>query len=223
MQIAAFKDLCLDVADPERVGAFWAGVLGLTLTVEDDGDGVLRGATPHHTLWLNVVPEPKTSKNRVHLDLRHDDLGSLLALGATVRAADDSSQGWTVLADPEGHDFCVFPVAGDAPTALVVDSSDPVALARWWADLLGAQTVSAPNGEPRWLANVPGLPFDRWKFVHAEDRKTGKNRMHWDIDCDDVPSLVARGATILRIPDNEVRWHVLADPQGNEFCVFATS
>ena len=50
-----------------------------------------------------------------------------------------------------------------------------------------------------------------------------KNRMHWDIDSDDVPSLLARGATVLREPDDDVRWHVLADPQGNEFCVFATS
>jgi hypothetical protein len=45
--------------------------------------------------------------------------------------------------------------------------------------------------------------------------------MHWDLVCPDVAELVARGATVLRVPDDEINWHVLADPEGNEFCAFA--
>jgi hypothetical protein len=50
--------------------------------------------------------------------------------------------------------------------------------------------------------------------------KAVKNRVHWDLVCDDVDALVAKGATLLRGPDDDIDWHVLADPEGNEFCVF---
>jgi hypothetical protein len=86
--------------------------------------------------------------------------------------------------------------------------------------VLHAEIVPAPDGTPRWLAGVPGLPFDVWKFVPVPESKTVKNRMHWDLVSADVAYLVDRGATVLREPD-DVSWHVLADPQGNEFCVFA--
>ena len=48
--------------------------------------------------------------------------------------------------------------------------------------------------------------------------KTVKNRVHWDVICDDVDELVARGARVLRTPDDDIDWHVMADPDGNEFC-----
>ena len=50
--------------------------------------------------------------------------------------------------------------------------------------------------------------------------KTVKNRVHLDVTTHDVVALVAAGAVVLREPDDEVRWHVLADPDGNEFCAF---
>ncbi len=48
-----------------------------------------------------------------------------------------------------------------------------------------------------------------------------KNRWHWDVVCDDVDALVVTGATLLREPDDDIDWHLLADPEGNEFCAFA--
>ena len=49
-----------------------------------------------------------------------------------------------------------------------------------------------------------------------------KNRWHWDLVCDDVDALVARGARVLRAPDDEIDWTTLADPEGNEFDAFGS-
>jgi len=55
------------------------------------------------------VPEPKTTKNRVHVDVTTDDLAALVAHGARVlRAKGDNELPWTVLADPDGNEFCAF-------------------------------------------------------------------------------------------------------------------
>jgi hypothetical protein len=108
-------------------------------------------------------------------------------------------------------------------SAVVVDATAAEDIAAWWAEVLGATLRLGPDGRRRWLAEVPGLPFEVIKFVPVPEPKTVKNRWHWHVTCDDVPAFVARGARMLREPDDEVGWHVLADPEGNEFCVFATS
>ena len=108
MAPAAYKDLCLDAVDPLRLGRFWAEVLGLELADAGEGDAVLRGPSPRHTVWINAVPEPKTVKNRMHLDVHARSVDELLARGATVV---DEQPRWTVMADPEGNEFCVFPPA----------------------------------------------------------------------------------------------------------------
>ena len=59
-------------------------------------------------MWINAVPEPKTVKNRMHLDVHARSVDELLALGATVL---DEQPRWTVMADLEGNEFCVFPPA----------------------------------------------------------------------------------------------------------------
>jgi hypothetical protein len=103
MAIARFKDLCLDAGDVTIYGQFWAAVLDLAWERQEDGDGVLRGATPEHTIWVNGVPEPKAVKNRVHLDVYTRSLADLEALGAAVLEAFPR---WTVMADPEGGESC---------------------------------------------------------------------------------------------------------------------
>jgi Glyoxalase-like domain len=108
MAWADFKDLCLDARDPLLLGRFWAAALGLELEALDDGDVVLRGPTPQHTVWVNGVPEPKTVKNRMHLDVYAGSIDELRALGATLVAEQPR---WTVMADPEGNEFCAFPAA----------------------------------------------------------------------------------------------------------------
>jgi hypothetical protein len=134
----------------------------------------------------------------------------------------ESGWEWHVLADPEGAELCVFAPKPGEPTALVVDAVDELVIAAWWADVLGARLAPGPEGRLRWLRDVPGLPYDVWKFVQVPEPKTVKNRWHWDLVCDDVDALVAKGATVLRRPDEDITWHVLADPEGNEFCVFSS-
>ena len=81
MARARFKDLCLDAGSPARLGAFWAAVLGRTWEAQDNGEGLLRGPTPQHTIWVNRVPEARTVKHRVHLDIYARDLAGLESLG----------------------------------------------------------------------------------------------------------------------------------------------
>jgi hypothetical protein len=65
------------------------------------------------------------------------------------------------------------------------------------------------------------IPFDYLCFAAVPEPKSAKNRIHWDVVAPDVYALVAAGARILREPDDDIVWHVLADPEGNEFCAFS--
>ncbi|MEH0985371.1 VOC family protein [Micromonospora sp. CPCC 205556] len=228
--IARFKDLCMDAADPRALGDFWAGILGGE--VVDTGDGDVRvdrgpgGAGPE-SIWVNRVPESRTGKTRVHLDLRlaGADPAVLLAAGARLVREPDSEISWWVLADPEGNQFCAF--AGregtrPGPFELVVDCADPVAQATWWAGVVGGWVETSDEGHAS-VVGAAGFPWQDWVFDPVPDRKRVKNRVHWDVDLTgpDATALIAAGATLLREPDADVDWWVLADPEGNEFCAFA--
>jgi Glyoxalase-like domain len=221
MAIAQFKDLVLDANDPERLGVFWAAVLDRTWEALQDGDGLLTGPTSQHRIWVNDVPEPKTVKHRVHLDVYARQLADLEALGATVV---EPHRHWTVMADPEGGEFCAF-LRTDVPAerlhGLVVDCADPEAQAQWWAGTYGVD-VTENEG---WftLEGVPGMPIATMDFVPVPEPRIGKNRIHWDVTTADLTPLVATGATVVREPDDDIYWYVLADPEGNEFCAFLPS
>jgi hypothetical protein len=221
MAIARFKDLALDAGDPVRLGQFWAAVLGRDWQAKDDGDGLLTGPTPQHSIWVNRVPEAKTVKHRVHLDIFARDLAGLEALGATVVEPQHGSRTWTIMADPEGGEFCAFPrseVPAERLHGLVVDSADPQAQARWWGGVYGV-AVKENDGWST-LEGVPGMPILTMDFVPVPEPKTVKNRIHWDVTVAAAAPLVEAGATVLREPDDDIYWHVLADPEGNEFCAF---
>lgn len=229
MALARWKDLCIDAADPERLGRFWGELLGLDLTLKDDDDAVLRGGRPEQTIWINRVPEPKTVKHRLHLDIGVTSLDPLLERGATIlRPQGDDGIRWTLMADPEGGEFCAFlrdEIATDATAELhelVLDCASSEASEReaaWWAEVFGARADDDGRGF-WWVEDVPGAPFECISFIPVPEPKTVKNRLHWDVVCDDVDALVAMGCTILREPDHEIDWHVLADPAGNELCAF---
>jgi predicted enzyme related to lactoylglutathione lyase len=225
MAIARYKDLCIDTSGDEALGRFWASVLGLRF--EPDGHaGALVGDVPEQRIWMNEVPEPKTAKNRVHIDVNAASIDELVAAGATVlEPAAESGRAWTVLADPEGGEFCAF-VREPAELStyrlfeLVIDSVDPRPIASWWAEVFGATLEGRQDNNWWWLTDIPGLPFVSWDFVPVPEPKTVKNRVHWDITVDSVDDLVTAGATVLREPDDEISWTVCADPEGNEFCAF---
>lgn len=232
MAIARWKDLCLDATDAHRLARFWGAVLGLDVELHDDGDAALRGATPEETIWVNAVPEPKTVKHRVHLDVEVASVEPLLEAGATmVLPAEESGFSWSVLADPDGGELCAFVRNGQAPDPparryeIVVDTADAAsahAQASWWGGVWGGRVVDDDRGFS-WIGQVPGVPFDAVTFVPVPEPKTAKNRVHWDLTCDDVSALVERGATVLAEPTAATPWHVLADPDGNELCAFPSA
>jgi hypothetical protein len=118
-------ELAIDCADPNGLARFWCSVLDYE--VQDEGDGIVTIGSPmvherktRHgplppTLTFACVPEGKTVKNRLHLDVnptdreQGDEVRRLLDLGA--RYADVGQTGdesWVCLADPEGNEFCVL-------------------------------------------------------------------------------------------------------------------
>lgn len=105
MTLVTFKDLCIDALDVSALEGFWSNTLGLRREILDDGDSVLRSERPQDTVWVNLVPEAKEVKNRVHLDVWSTSLEPFSAL---EQLSADGEFSWTVFADPEGNEFCVF-------------------------------------------------------------------------------------------------------------------
>jgi predicted enzyme related to lactoylglutathione lyase len=111
--------LCIDSRDPGGLASFWTGVLGWRRTYDSDHEVVLEppkgspedGVAPDLLfLW---VPEEKSVKNRLHLDLRPDDQDAEVrrveGLGARrVSVGQGADVSWVVLADPEGNEFCIL-------------------------------------------------------------------------------------------------------------------
>ncbi|WP_280695619.1 VOC family protein [Kitasatospora sp. GP82] len=110
------RHVTIDCADAYRLGGFWAEALDSTLHEDDKpGDPEALVAATGITLLFVTVPEAKTVKNRVHLDLqpqdrtRDEEVERILALGATLVADQrrPDGTGWVTLADIEGNEFCV--------------------------------------------------------------------------------------------------------------------
>ncbi|WP_042377442.1 VOC family protein [Streptacidiphilus melanogenes] len=241
--------LNIKARDHEAVGRFWAEALGWSV----------RGGTPGVTtcvapvgdpawpdpvaLWIVVVavPEPKTTtKNRVHLDLattsaahQEELVARLRALGATPAQVGQGEVPWTVLADPEGNEFCVLeprevyrdtgPVA-----AVVVDCADPRAMARFWGEAVD-WTLHEVDDDFAAFRSAEGVgPY--LEFIRTPDAKTVPDRVHVDLlpyPGDDKAAEAARlralGAADLDLGQGDVPWTCLTDPEGHEFCVLAPS
>lgn len=225
MGLVRFKKLCVDANNPELVGQFWAAVLGRAWKPYPHGEGGAFGPTPQHTVWINRVPEPKVVRHRMHVDIYARSLADLEALGSTVVRPEGEGRVWTVMADPEGGEYCAFlreELPAERMHGLVVDSADPAAQARWWSAVFGADLVHHANGVET-VTNVPGMPILTMDFARVPEPKSAKNRVHPDLVVPDIQALVDAGATILRAPDGEIDFHVMADPEGNEFCAFGES
>ncbi|MFD8703869.1 VOC family protein [Kitasatospora sp. NPDC059648] len=110
------RHVTIDCADPHALAAFWAQALDGTVGEDDDpGDGEAVVNSAGASLLFIRVPEGKSVKNRVHLDLqpqdrsRDEEVERLVALGATVVAdlRRPDGTGWVTMADPEGNELCV--------------------------------------------------------------------------------------------------------------------
>jgi len=107
------KALTFDCSDALAQARFWAAVLGSDVDEDSTPDRAFVEAPGWGgpNMWFNRVPEPKTAKNRLHLDLRtltsvRDEVARLEGLGADVVERFDSH---VVMRDPEGNEFCVEP------------------------------------------------------------------------------------------------------------------
>jgi Glyoxalase-like domain len=112
---ARFTELVVDALDPAALAAFWSAVLGWPARVDQDGDVEIAdpsGALP--TVLFARVPEPKTVKDRLHIDVspvgcdQDEELTRLLGLGARRVDIGQGETSWVVLADPEGNEFCLL-------------------------------------------------------------------------------------------------------------------
>ncbi|MGW8761512.1 VOC family protein [Streptomyces sp. NPDC055815] len=232
--------------DDSLVGRFWAEALGWVASSGRPGE---TGVKPVGFDWADpvtvcvdvvAVPEPKSAtKNRVHLDLattsadhQAELVARLLSLGATPVDVGQGDVPWTVLADPEGNEFCVLeprdtyrdtgPIA-----AIVVDCEDPRAMARFWDEALD-WTLHTVTDDQAVLRSAQGVgPYLEFLRVGP---KTVPDRVHIDLlryPRDDHEAEAARlralGAADLDVGQGDVPWMCMTDPEGHEFCVLARS
>lgn len=108
---------------------------------------------------------------------------------------------------------------------LAIDCADPDALARFWAEALNYTILD--EGDPDEISVIPrDGRGTRLLFLRVPEGKRVKNRLHLDLRPDDqaaeVERLIALGARRADVGQGDVTWEVLADPEGNEFCVLRT-
>lgn len=228
----------IDARDHRALGTWWAETLGWQVVESDDEDTFVQSAEGSWPALLTIaVHEPLVAKNRVHLDLTSQSIDHQAALVAALEArgaarldvGQDGDEPWVVLADPEGHAFCVLEprevYLGRGPIASVtLDAADPVALGAFYRDALGLAMDVHHDGWVTLRRRDGELPdID---LVAHDDPKQGKNRVHLDLapmpgdsQRSEVNRLLDLGADHVDIGQGDQTWVVLADPEGNEFCV----
>jgi predicted enzyme related to lactoylglutathione lyase len=229
--------LTFDAHEPRTLARFWAGVLGWELT-DDPGDGIALRPSDDTGFLLRFVPSaaPKVGPNQIHFDLRSGSLeeqeqtvARALALGARhIDVGQLPEEEHVVLADPEGNEFCVIEPGNNFLAdcgligALSCDGSPQVGY--FWSQALGWPLVWDQDEETA-IRSPHGGPKIAWGGSSDAPKQT-KNRLHFDVapaaDGDqqaEVDRLVSLGATRLDIGQVDVDWVVMADPDGNEFCV----
>jgi predicted enzyme related to lactoylglutathione lyase len=105
---------------------------------------------------------------------------------------------------------------------ICIDAHDVTALAGWWSQVLGWPQELDSDGD---VVLTPPGAGPNWLFIEVPEDKVVKNRIHFDFRPDDqraeVDRVVALGAKHVDIGQGEQSWVVLADPEGNEFCILA--
>jgi predicted enzyme related to lactoylglutathione lyase len=229
--------LSFDASEPDRLARFWAGVLGWEIADNPhDGIALLPGDDTGFRIRFLPTEEQKVGQNQMHLELTSPSLEGqeqtvARALGLGARHIDVGQlpeEGHVVLADPEGNEFCVVEPGNKFLAdcgfigALSCDGSQRVGY--FWSEALGWPLVWDQDEETA-IRSPHGGPKVTWGGPPVAP-KTGKNRLHFDLappPGDDqraeVDRLLSLGATRIDIGQGEVSWVVLADPDGNEFCV----
>jgi predicted enzyme related to lactoylglutathione lyase len=229
--------LCFDAGQPRRLAQFWSGLLDWEL-IDDPHDGIALLPSDDTGFRLRFLPtqERKAGQNQMHFHLTSTSLedqlqtvARALELGARhIDVGQRPDEGHVVLADPEGNEFCVIEPDNNFLAdcgffaELACDGSQEVGY--FWSAALGwplvwdqdqETAIRSPHGGPKISWGGPPLML-----------KTGKNRLHFDLAIPayadqqaEVDRLLSLGATRIDIGHGEANWVVLADPDGNEFCV----
>jgi catechol 2,3-dioxygenase-like lactoylglutathione lyase family enzyme len=226
--------LCIDANDPRRLTDFWAGLL--RREVADDGVTLEPSDDVEFSIVFRPTSEPKVGPGQMHLHLtsaaegdQQETVARALRLGGRhLDVGQRPEEGHVVLADPEGNEFCVIE-AGNAFLAgcgflgeLACDGTRNVGL--FWRDALGWPLVWDENEETAVQSPAGGTKVS-WGGPPAR-RKAGKNRMHLHLTPPpgaavsvEVDRLISLGASRIDIGQGDVPWVVMADPDGNEFCL----
>jgi predicted enzyme related to lactoylglutathione lyase len=231
--------LTFDANDPGRVASFWSGVLGWELTDDpDNGVTLLPSDDTGFRLRFVRTDAQKSGQNRIHFDLtstslenQQETVARALTLGGRhIDIGQLPEEEHVVLADPEGNEFCVIEPGNKFLAdcgfigALSCDGSQEVGY--FWSGALGWPLVWDQDQETA-IRSPRGGPKITWGGPPLMP-KTGKYRLHFDLappaDGDqqaEVDRLVSLGATRIDIGQGGVSWVMMADPDGNEFCVLA--
>jgi hypothetical protein len=234
--MSTLRALCIDAVDPRRLAGFWAGVLGREAVDARDGLMIPPGDDTGFPIRFVPTREQEVGQNRMHVDLtsvsledQQQTVARALALGGRhIDIGQGPDEPHVVLADPEGNEFCVIEpgnafLAGCGTIgALACDGSQEVGY--FWSRALDwplvwdqdqETAIQSPRGGPKITWGGPPLM-----------PKTGKNRLHVDVAPPaggnlhaEIERLVALGATRIDIGQGEAGRVVMADPDGNEFCV----
>lgn len=229
-------DLCIDANDPPRMARFWASALSWKVDETDHEISLVPTDGTQFGILFEPVTERKAGKNRIHLDLtsasledQKETVDRLVALGARhIDVGQGPDDEHVVLADPEGNEFCIIePTNNFLSTcgrfgSITCDGTRDVGY--FWSEALGWPLVWDQDEETAIRAPDGTGPFITWGPPLVP--KIGKNRFHLDIappaDVDqqaEVARLVSLGARRIDIGQGDVDWVVMADPDGNEFCV----
>lgn len=230
--------LCVDANDPLGLALFWAEAL--RWEVRDETAEEIRLVPTDGTRFrmdFVPVPEPKEGPNRLHVDLtstslddQRDSVTRLVEMGARpIDIGQRPEEGHVVLADPEGNEFCVIEpgnsfLAGCGRFgSITCEGTKDVGY--FWSAALGWPLVWDQDEETAIRAPDGTGPLITWGGPPLPP-KLGKNRLHLEVAPVDgaaqhaeVERLEELGATRVDIGQGDVDWVVMADPDGNEFCV----
>ena len=230
--------LCFDANEPLRLARFWAEALRWEV---DDETGDEIGLVPTDDTRFRILFEPvfekKSGRNRNHLDLtttsiddQDETVAGLVELGAChIDIGQGPDEGHVVLADPEGNEFCIIEpgnnfLAGCGRVG-AINCDGTRESGYFWSAALGWPLVWDQDEETAIRAPDGTGPLITWSGPPLMP-KIGKNRLHLDIappehgdQRAEVDRLVSLGAARVDIGQGDVSWVVMADPDGNEFCV----
>ena len=221
-----FVGLRLDAYDAERIATFWAQLLGWRLDDRTAGVvGVVPDVSTSFPLVVHSARTPKNGQNRIHLDLTtatpeamRQSIARARDLGAVdVDIGQSPDEPHTVLADPEGNEFCVIhpenTFLADTGAVGAINCDGTQAVGYFWSNVLAwplvwdqdqETAIRSPYGGPKVTWGGPPLmtrpPRPRWRFDLLAEGDAEK----------EAERLVSLGATLLG-PG------VLADPDGNDF------